>query len=375
MALKAVLVSQVPNLDQVAEAQSIGEGYDGGKQTPRISKFLVIGHRGNGMNKVQSSDPRMSAIKENSILSFNTASKFPVDFIEFDVQVTKDNIPVIFHDDFIIAQHNGHVVEKRITELSLADFLEHGLQRDCARSGKSLLRKSKDGKLMEWNVEADDALCTLQEAFQLAQPGLGFNIEIKFDDYVVYQEEHIVRALSSILQTVYQYAENRPVIFSSFHPDAARLVRQLQTSYPVYFLTNGGSEIYVDVRRNSLEEALKLCLECGLQGIVSEAKAVFRNPKLVKSIKDCGLSLLTYGSLNNVVEAVYMQHVMGVEGVIVDFVEEICEAVSDLIGHSSNCNEGLSLSPGQSQTVATKPLFSEREIAFLFRLIPELIQL
>ncbi|CAM9003408.1 unnamed protein product [Rhodiola kirilowii] len=42
---------------------------------------------------------------------------------------------------------------------------------------------------------------------------------------------------------------------------------------------------------------------------------------LVKTIKECSLSLLTYGSLNNVVEAVYMQHLMGVEGVIVDFVE------------------------------------------------------
>lgn len=50
-------------------------------------KFLVIGHRGNGMNMLQSSDLRMKAIKENTILSFNTAGKHPIDFIEFDVQV------------------------------------------------------------------------------------------------------------------------------------------------------------------------------------------------------------------------------------------------------------------------------------------------
>lgn len=53
----------------------------------RGSKFLVIGHRGSGMNALQSSDRRMKAIKENSILSFNAAAKFPVDFVEFDVQV------------------------------------------------------------------------------------------------------------------------------------------------------------------------------------------------------------------------------------------------------------------------------------------------
>ena len=65
----------------------------------------------------------------------------------------------------------------------------------------------------------------------------------------------------------------------------------------VFFLTNGGSEIYTDVRRNSLDEAIKVCTEGGLQGIVSEVKAVFRNPGAVTRIKEAGLSLITYGQL------------------------------------------------------------------------------
>ena len=52
-------------------------------------KFMIIGHRGSGMNMLQSSNPRMKAIKENTITSFNEAAKFDVDFIEFDVQVTQ----------------------------------------------------------------------------------------------------------------------------------------------------------------------------------------------------------------------------------------------------------------------------------------------
>ena len=54
----------------------------------KMPKFVVIGHRGNGMNVLQSSDRRMRAIKENSIMSFNAAANFPLDFIEFDVQVS-----------------------------------------------------------------------------------------------------------------------------------------------------------------------------------------------------------------------------------------------------------------------------------------------
>ena len=77
-------------------------------------------------------------------------------------------------------------------------------------------------------------------------------------------------------------------------PDFINLVAGL---LQVFFLTNGGTEIFYDVRRNSLEEAIKVCLEGGLQGIVSEVKGVFANPGAVTKIKDSKLSLLTYGKL------------------------------------------------------------------------------
>jgi glycerophosphodiester phosphodiesterase len=46
-----------------------------------------------------------------------------------------------------------------------------------------------------------------------------------------------------------------------------------------------------------LDEAIKVCTEGGLQGIVSEVKAVFRNPGAVTRIKESKLSLITYGQL------------------------------------------------------------------------------
>ncbi|KAF5748674.1 hypothetical protein HS088_TW04G00632 [Tripterygium wilfordii] len=378
-ALKAVHVSDVPNLDQVPENASVAlystrfsTGVEMNKVAYRIPKFLVIGHRGNGMNVLQSGDRRMTAIKENSIVSFNAAGKFPVDFVEFDVQVTKDGCPVIFHDDIILSEDNGIVFEKRVTELTLSEFLCYGPQREEGKKGNKLMRKTKDGKIMEWNVETDDSLCTLQEVFQQVKPSLGFNIELKFDDHIVYGQDHLSNVLQAVLQVVFEHAKDRPIIFSSFQPDAVLLVRKLQCVYPVFFLTNGGTELYYDVRRNSLEEAMKLCLEGGLQGIVSEVKGVFRNPGAVNKIKEAKLSLLTYGKLNNVWEAVYMQHLMGIDGVICDLVKEITEAVADMIPQSSNLGEGESLSNREGKT---RPQFSDKELSFLFKLIPELIQL
>ncbi|THF97304.1 hypothetical protein TEA_013059 [Camellia sinensis var. sinensis] len=365
MALKAVHVSDVPSLDHVPENASLAlystrfsnAGVDVGRGGFKIPKFVVIGHRGSGMNVLHTSDRRMKAIKENSILSFNAAAATSaVDFIEFDVQ--------------------GTVYEKRVTELSLSEFLCYGPQRELGKMGKSLLRKNKDGKILSWNVESDDSLCTLEEAFNNVNPSLGFNIELKFDDYIVYQQEDLIHVIQAVLKVVFDHAKDRPTIFSTFHPDVALLARKLQSTYPVFFLTKGGTEIYYDVRRNSLEEAVKLCLEGGLQGIVSEVKGVFRNPGALTNVKEAKLSLLTYGKLNNVPEAVYLQHLMGVEGVIVDLVQEITEAVSVMIKPSSEGEGGEVLLEGEDQIQdKAKPQFSQRELSFLLKLIPELIQI
>ncbi|KAJ1279282.1 hypothetical protein BS78_01G260000 [Paspalum vaginatum] len=375
--LKAARVADVPTLDVVAPglvveadapAAAAAKNTCGGGR-----RFSVIGHRGKGMNALASADRRLQEVRENTVRSFNDAARFPVDYVEFDVQVTKDGCPIIFHDNFIFTEEHGKISQNRVTDIQLGDFLQYGPQNEQGKGGKPLLRRMKDGRMLNWSVQSEDALCTLQEAFEEVDPRLGFNVELKFDDDLEYQEEELTRILQDILKVIFEYAKDRPILFSSFQPDAAQLMRKLQSAYPVYFLTNGGTEIYTDVRRNSLEEAIKLCLASGLQGIVSEARGIFRHPAAVPKIKEANLSLLTYGTLNNVPEAVYMQHLMGVNGVIVDLVPEITEAVSELIALPEPDLEVDNLS-NQAAKAATTPNFSQREISFLLRLIPELIQ-
>ncbi|KAL2903787.1 Glycerophosphodiester phosphodiesterase GDPD1 chloroplastic [Bienertia sinuspersici] len=244
--------------------------------------------------------------------------------------------------------------------------------------GKPLFRKAKDGSISEWKVENDVPLCTLQEAFEKVDISLGFNIELKFDDNKIYDEVELKRILQAVLKIINEHVDQgRPIIISSFQPDAAQLMRKLQDNLPVFFLTNGGCEIYADPRRNSLEEAIKLCQEAGLQGIVSQVRAIFRHPAMVAKIKESNLSLITYGQLNNVPEAVYMQHLMGVEGVIVDFVQEIKEAVSEFSKTSSEQIEESNFIDGKAKeekSGRSAVKFSDPELSFLLKLIPELVQ-
>jgi glycerophosphoryl diester phosphodiesterase len=59
-------------------------------------KIQLIGHRGAGSQKTR------SRVQENTVLSFLTAiRKGLVDAIELDVQLTRDQVPVIYHDFFI----------------------------------------------------------------------------------------------------------------------------------------------------------------------------------------------------------------------------------------------------------------------------------
>lgn len=65
----------------------------------------------------------------------------------------------------------------------------------------------------------------------------------------------------------------------------------------MFLITKGGTEIFTDIRRNSMEEAMKVCLAGSLNGIVSDVKAIIRHPEMVLKIKDSKLLLLTYGQL------------------------------------------------------------------------------
>lgn len=93
--LKAARVADVPTLDVVAPGLVVEAG------TAAVAKarsgaapgrrFSVIGHRGKGMNALASEDPRMQEVRENTVRSFNDAARFPVDYVEFDVQVTTNS--------------------------------------------------------------------------------------------------------------------------------------------------------------------------------------------------------------------------------------------------------------------------------------------
>lgn len=87
------------NNNQVVHGHHLDDHDDGDTMvfdSPANNEFMVMGHRGAGMNMVQSDDPKMKYIKENTVLAFNAAGEFGIDFVEFDVQVVFSSWILLF---------------------------------------------------------------------------------------------------------------------------------------------------------------------------------------------------------------------------------------------------------------------------------------
>jgi len=114
----------------------------------------------------------------------------------------------------LIESFQGVVVEKRVTDLTVDEFFSYGPQRVAGQVGKTLLRESH-GKIVGWQVETDDHSCTLQEAFEKVNPCLGFNIELKFDDFIVYEQQYLIHVLQVILKVTQTHMQIQSFSFNS----------------------------------------------------------------------------------------------------------------------------------------------------------------
>lgn len=114
--------------------------------TLKLSK--VIGHRG-----------AAAYAPENTIEGIHTAADMGVEWVELDVKLTKDDVPIIFHDDELDRTTNGSGL---VAETNYADLQD----LECG----SWFSDSFAGVKIPTLEEAIDAII---------ERGLGLNLEIK----------------------------------------------------------------------------------------------------------------------------------------------------------------------------------------------------
>ncbi|PVH18400.1 uncharacterized protein CXQ87_001327 [Candidozyma duobushaemuli] len=96
----------------------------------------VIGHRGLGKNMNKRDSLQLG---ENTVESFIAAASLGASYVEFDVQLTKDHVPVIYHD-FLVAESGVDIPMHALTEEQFLGLSEH---EASTRENKSILSYDK----------------------------------------------------------------------------------------------------------------------------------------------------------------------------------------------------------------------------------------
>ncbi|PBP25726.1 glycerophosphoryl diester phosphodiesterase [Diplocarpon rosae] len=331
-----------------------------------VSSTMIIGHRGLGKNVASN---RSLQLGENTLQSFIAATNLGASYVEFDVQLTKDHVPVIYHD-FLVSETG---IDAPVHTLTADQFLHvndasarvsrpptpprdapqmqivRGTERVRSLSMGHLLpdidmaekmKHTRDFKEKGYKANSrgnfiQAPFTTLEEMFVKLEEHVGFNIEMKYP-MLHESEEHDMDAYAvelnsfcdTVLNKVYDLCKKRKIIFSSFNPDICLLLSFKQPSIPVLFLTDAGTSPVGDIRASSLQEAIRFASRWNLLGVVSAAEPLCNSPRLVKVVKDSGLVCVSYGTLNNDEDKVDQQVREGIDAVIVDNVLKIYKGMS-----------------------------------------------
>ncbi|KAF2963924.1 hypothetical protein GQX73_g9645 [Xylaria multiplex] len=336
----------------------------------KLAPTMVIGHRGLGKNFLANKSLQLG---ENTISSFIAAANLGAQYVEFDVQLTKDHVPVIYHD-FLVSETG---IDAPVHTLTLEQFLHindgtNGRSRRDEGEGRrpnTNRSSSGEGGLKQRSLSVDFSnnkdtsldermkytlnykksgykantrgnfvqapFATLEELFKKIPENVGFNIEMKYP-MLLESEQHYMDTYAielnsfcdTVLTKVYEMAQNRHIIFSSFNPDICLCLNFKQPSIPIMFLTDAGVEPVSDIRASSLQEAIRFASRWNLLGIVSNAIPFVNCPRLVKVVKQSGLVCVSYGVQNNDPEQVQVQVNEGIDAVIVDSVLAIRQGLT-----------------------------------------------
>lgn len=291
---------------------------------------LDVGHRGLGTS-FKFETKNCANVRENTVASLKTASYHGADMVEFDVQLSKDLIPVIYHDFYV------SISLKRKKQIEVMDMLEIPV-KDLTLEQLHLLKvyhvaegREKNPRFFDEDLEDHQPFPTLQTVLQELEQHVGCNIEIKWTMQLkdgTFELNHpfdLNMYLDIILKVVLEYGGDRKIVFSSFNPDICAMIRLKQNKYPVVFLTQGITSkypTYHDPRCQTVPMAMRHALAADILGINVHTEDILRDPSQVKLVKDVGLIIFCWGDDNNNKDTIQYLKRLGLHAVIYDKIDE-----------------------------------------------------
>ncbi|KAJ9595971.1 hypothetical protein L9F63_012864, partial [Diploptera punctata] len=290
---------------------------------------LDVGHRGLGTS-FRMEIAECAEVRENTIASLKNAASAGADLVEFDVQLTKDLVPVLYHDFHVC------IAMKRKKQLAEHDMLELPV-KDLTLEQLQLLKvyhlaegKVKKERFFDEELEEHQPFPTLQQALECLDPHVGFNVEIKWTmqlkdgSYELNHPFDLNMYLDTVLKVVLQHSGTRKIVFSCFHPDICTMLRLKQNKYPVMFLTQGVTVKYPDYRdprTQTIPMAVYFARSAEILGINVHTEDILRDPRQVQMVMDAGLIMFCWGDDNNSPATIKHLKQLGIHGIIYDKID------------------------------------------------------
>ncbi|XP_063972976.1 glycerophosphocholine phosphodiesterase GPCPD1-like isoform X1 [Diachasmimorpha longicaudata] len=316
---------------------------------------LDVGHRGLGTS-FKCEMKNCANVRENTMASLKTAADHGADMVEFDVQLSKDMIPVIYHDFHV------SISLKRKKQIDAMDMLEIPVKdltleqlhllKDISYPDDSMGKvlhhfdndeqrvklvyhlaeaREKNPRFFDEDLEDHQPFPTLQAVLQELDMHVGCNIEIKWTMQLkdgTFELNHpfdLNTYLDIILKVTLDHGGDRKIVFSSFNPDICAMIRLKQNKYPVVFLTQGITmkyPTYHDPRCQTIPMAMLHAISADILGINVHTEDILRDPSHVQIVRDRGLIIFCWGDDNN--DKATIQHLkkLGLHAVIYDKIDE-----------------------------------------------------
>uniref|UniRef100_A0A452H820 Glycerophosphocholine phosphodiesterase GPCPD1 n=1 Tax=Gopherus agassizii TaxID=38772 RepID=A0A452H820_9SAUR len=291
---------------------------------------LDVGHRGAGNSTTTT---KLAKVQENTIASLRNAASHGAAFVEFDVHLSKDHVPVVYHDlTCCMAMKKKCDAEPlELFEIPVKELSYDQLQLLKLAHVTALKLKDHNASFKgeESPASENQPFPSLQTVLESLPEDVGFNIEIKWicqqrdgkwdGNLSTYFDMNLF--LDIILKTILENAGRRRIIFSSFDADICTMIRQKQNKYPVLFLTQGKSDIYpelMDLRSRTTPIAMSFAQFENLLGINVHTEDLLRNPSYIQEAKSKGLVIFCWGDDTNDPENRKKLREYGINGLIYD---------------------------------------------------------
>ncbi|KAM7344222.1 glycerophosphocholine phosphodiesterase GPCPD1 [Cochliomyia hominivorax] len=247
---------------------------------------LEAGHRGLGKSLKETTNA--APILENTVASMIAAGELGTDLVEFDVQLTKDLVPIIYHDFFILVCMESKTPTSKddLTEVMIKDITYDQLKDLTTYQviGSKIVEYPSHNSVLN---ETHRMFPTFEDFLTKVNKSVGFDIEIKWPQLMsngVWESKQTIDKnlyVDRILDVMLKHGCGRLSFFSSFDADICSFLRYKQNMYPVMFLSSSKEATFVDPRSDTIYGSVNNAQAFDLAGIAPNAVFIKKNPQWV----------------------------------------------------------------------------------------------